>query len=129
MSALTTRQDARERLRKVFDEALDRLIPPDESIPLKGARFTDFEDQVETLGREVLPVALEERAALEGNAVVAHPGCCPFCGSARVYLKKEVTQPELHSPQGPVVVRKQHARCRSCGGSFSPSSSRLGAAR
>ena len=129
MSALTTRQDARERLRKVFEGALDQLIPPDESIPLKGARFTDFEDQVEALGRGVLPVALEERAALEGNAEVSHPGCCPFCGSARVYLKKGFTQPELQSPQGPVVVRKQHARCRSCGGSFSPSSSRLGAAR
>ena len=129
MSALTTRQDARERLRKVFEGALDQLIPPDESVPLKGTRFADFEDQVEVLGREVLPVALEERAALEGNAEVVHPGCCPFCGSARVYLKKEFTQPELHSPQGPVVVRKQHARCRSCGGSFSPSSSRLGAAR
>jgi hypothetical protein len=129
MSALTTRQDARERLRKVFEGALDRLIPADESIPLKGARFTDFEDQVETLGREVLPVALEERAALEGNAEVSHPGCCPFCGSTRVYLKEGFTQPELQSPQGPVVVRKQHARCRSCGGSFSPSSSRLGVAR
>ena len=129
MSALTTRQDARERLRKMFEGALDHLIPPDESVPLKGSRFSDFEDQVEALGRDVLPVALEERAALEGNAEVTHPGCCPFCGSARVYLKKEFTQSELQSPQGPVVVRKQHARCRSCGGSFSPSSSRLGAAR
>jgi len=129
MAALTTRQDARERLRKMFEGALDHLIPSDESVPLKGTRFTDFEDQVEALGREVLSVALEERAALEVNAEVSHPGCCPFCGSTRVYLRQEVTQPELHSPQGPVVVRKQHARCRSCGGSFSPSSSRLGVAR
>lgn len=100
MSALTTRQAARERLQKVFSEALDRLIPPDEAVPLKGSWFWDFEDQVETLGREVLPVVLEERAALEGNAEVEHPGCCPFCGSARVYLKKDVTQPELRSPRG-----------------------------
>jgi len=113
----------------MFDGALDQLIPPDESVPLKGSRFTDFEDQVEALGRQVLPVALEERAALEGNAEVSHPGCCPLCGSARVYLRKKVTQPELLSPQGEVVIRKQHARCRSCGGSFSPSGSRLGVAR
>ena len=123
MSALTTRQDARERLRRVFEGALDHLIPSDESVRLKGTRFADFEDQVEALGREVLPVALEERAALERNAEVSNPGYCPFCGSARVYLKKKVTQPELLSPQGEVVIRKQHARCRSCGGSFSPSGS------
>ncbi len=129
MSALTTRQDARKRLRKMFEGALDHLIPPDESVPLKGSRFTDFEDQVEALGRAVLPVALEERAALEDSAEVTHPGCCPRCGSGRVYLKKKVTQPELLSPQGEVVIRKQHARCRSCGGSFSPSGSRLGVAR
>lgn len=121
MPALTTREAARERLQKVFREALDRLIPPDASLPLKGTRFADFEDQVEALGREVLPVALEERAALEGNAEVKHPGCCPFCGSRRVYLKKEVTQPELCSPQGHVVVRQQHGRCRACGKTFSPS--------
>jgi hypothetical protein len=123
MSALTTREDARERLRKMFEGALDQLIPPDESVPLKGTRFADFEDQVEALGRQVLPVALEERTALEDNAEVAHPGCCPYCGSTRVYLRSKVTQPELLSPHGEVVLRKQHARCRSCGGSFSPSSS------
>jgi len=122
MSALTTREDARGRLRKVFEVALDHLIPSDESVPLKGTRFADFEDQVEALGREVLPVALEERAALERNAEVSNPGYCPFCGAARVYLKK-VTQPESLSPQGEVVIRKQHARCRTCGGSFSPSGS------
>ena len=109
MSALTPRQDARERLRKMFEGALDQLIPPDESVPLKGSRFTDFEDQVEALGREVLPVALEERVALEGNAEVSHPGYCPRCGSGQVYLRKKVTQPELLSPQGEVVIRRQHA--------------------
>ena len=74
MSVLTTRQDARERMRRVFEGALDQMIPPDESVPLKGSRLTDFEDQVEALGRQVLPVALEEHAALEGNAEVSHPG-------------------------------------------------------
>ena len=53
MSALTTRQDARERLRKMFEGALDQLIPPDESVRLKGSRFADFEGQVEALPRDV----------------------------------------------------------------------------
>jgi hypothetical protein len=97
------------------------MIPEDEEVPLKGATFADFEDQVEALARTVLPVALEERAALESNAEVETAGRCPHCGSDRVYLEKQVSQPEIVSPHGPVVLHKQHGRCRSCGGSFSPS--------
>jgi predicted Zn-ribbon and HTH transcriptional regulator len=102
---------------------LDRVIPEDEGVPLKGATFADFEDQVETLAQAALPVALEERAALEGNAEVETAGRCPHCGSEGVYLEKDMTQPEVRSRHGPVVLHKQNARCRSCGGSFSPSGS------
>jgi ribosomal protein S14 len=97
------------------------MIPEDEAVPLKGATFADFEDQAEVLARAALPVVLEERAALEPNAEVESPGRCPHCGSDRVYLEKQITQPEVLSLHGPVVLSKQHARCRSCGGSFSPS--------
>lgn len=121
MSALTSRREARERVMKAFCGALDRMIPPDESVPLRGGTFLDFENQVEEVGRVVLPTLLEERAALEPNAVVEHPGSCPHCGSARVYLRKETRQGEIRSPHGMVVVRKQEARCRACGRSFSPS--------
>lgn len=128
MSARTTRQAARERIFKTFQAALDQLIPADESRPLRGSRFIDFEDQVEALSRQVIPVVLEERSALEPGAKVELPGPCPHCGSPRVYLKREETQPEVHSPHGPVVVPKQHARCRACGRSFSPSGTRVGPA-
>ena len=123
MPASRTRQEARTRILSAFTGQLDRLIPEDESVPLKGATFADFEDQVETLAQAALPVALEERAALESNAEVETAGRCPHCGSEGVYLEKGVTQPEMRSRYGPVVLRKQHARCRSCGGSFSPSGS------
>jgi hypothetical protein len=53
MPARTTRQAARERMQAVLGAALDRLIPPDEAVPLKGALFVDFEDQVEALVRAV----------------------------------------------------------------------------
>jgi hypothetical protein len=108
---------------KVFSEELDRLIPAFEAVPLQGRRFSDFEDQVEALARRVVPVVLQERVALEPHAQVESPGRCPFCGSDRVYLKREVTEPELHSPQGAVAIRKQHARCRACDRTFSPSRS------
>ena len=36
-------------------------------------------------------------------------------------LEKQTTRPEVTTPDGPVVVEKQHCRCRTCGGSFSPS--------
>ncbi len=123
MAARSTRQEARARILAAFTGQLDRLIPEDESVPLNGATFVDFEDQVETLAQAALPVALEERAALESNAEVETAGRCPHCGSEGVYLEQEVTQPEVRSRYGPVVLHKQHARCRSCGGSFSPSSS------
>ena len=123
MSARSTRQEARARILAAFTGHLDRLIPEDEEVPLKGATFADFEDQVETLAQTTLPVVLEERAALEPNAEVQTPGRCPHCGSEGVYLEKRATQTELRSRHGPVVLRRQHARCRSCGGSFSPSGS------
>jgi transposase-like protein len=97
------------------------MLPGDESTPLKGATFADFEDQVEELIHSTMPVVLEERAALEVNAQLESPGRCPQCGSERVYLEKRTTQGELRSAHGPVVIRKQHARCRACGRTFSPS--------
>jgi len=121
MPARNTRQEARARILAAFTAQLDRVIPADETIPLKGATFADFEDQLETLAQAALPVALEERAALADSARVERAGRCPRCGSEGVYLEKEETQPEVQSRHGRVVVRKQHARCRACGGSFFPS--------
>ena len=123
MPARTTRQEARARILAAVAAQLDRVIPADEEVPLKGATFADFEDQVEAVARGVLPVVLEERAALETNAEVDAPGRCPHCGSRRVYLKQETSPSEVLSLHGPVVLYKQHARCRACGESFSPSGS------
>lgn len=123
MSARTTRREARTRILATFTAELDRMIPEDEEKPLKGATFGDFEDQVDQVARSALPVILEERAALEPNARVEAAGRCPHCASSRVYLEPQATQSEVVSPHGPVVLTKQHARCRACGGSFSPSGS------
>src|SRR3972149_5084901 len=128
MPAQTTRRKARARIFAAFTAQLDRMIPEDESVPLKGATFADFEDQAEALAQTALPVVLEERAALAPSAEVEAAGRCPHCGSEGAYLEKEVTQPEVRSLHGPVVLTKQHARCRSCGGSFSPSGSGVGVA-
>ena len=123
MPARSTRRQARARIMRAFQAQLDRMIPADEQVPLKGATFADFEDQVEELARSALPVVVEERAALEANAEVVTPGRCPHCGSDRVYLEKRATQSEVLSPHGPVVLHQQHARCRACDRSFSPSGS------
>ena len=123
MPARTTRELARQRAIAVFMSSLDRIIPADESAPLKGSVFRDWEDQAAELRRAVIPTILEERAALEDNARVERAGCCPWCGSDSVYLKKQATRPEVLTPDGPVVVEKQHGRCRTCGGSFSPAES------
>src|SRR5579884_3675913 len=126
MAARRTRQEARQRAIDAFMASLDRIIPPDESVPLKGSIFRDWEDQVAQMRRAVLPTVLEERAALESNAQVDSGGHCPHCGSDAVYLERQTTRPEVLSPEGPVIFERQHCRCRSCGGSFSPSTARLG---
>ncbi len=129
MPARTTRQAARAQLHQVFAQQLDELIPLDEQTPLKGRLFVDFEDQVEALVAAVGRAALTERAALDGKARAAEGGCCPYCGSDSIYMEKQETQPPYISPHGPLRLALQHARCRQCDGSFSPSSARLGVAR
>lgn len=121
MPARVTRQQARQKVIDSFMASLDKVIPPEESVPLKGRTFLDWEKQAEQLKRAVIPTLLEERSALEENAAVERGGRCPYCGSDRVYLEKQVTREEVHSPEGPVVIEKQHCRCRCCDGSFSPS--------
>jgi hypothetical protein len=40
--------------------SLDRVIPPDEEIPLKGRTFADWERQALLLKRAVIPTLLED---------------------------------------------------------------------
>ena len=123
MPARTSRQEAREAAKKAFEAALDRMIPADESKPLKGAKFIDWENPIEQMAQAVLPTVLEQRAMLEENAQVQGAGHCPHCSSDRTYVEKQTTRPEIISPHGPLVIEKQQARCHCCGGSFSPSGS------
>ena len=131
MSALTDRQKARERLSQIFQSILDKMIPADEAVPLQGSKFVEWEDQGDELARTMVPLFLEERAALETSAQADSGGNCPQCGSNRIYLLKQQAQAqqiEVLTPHGPVVLKKQRCRCRSCGRSFSPSGAGLGIA-
>ena len=121
MAAKRTRAESRERLRQIFETALDRLVPADACQPMKGRTFRDFEMQGITLKEALIPALLEELAGLSDGALVAEAGRCPHCGSDRTYLEKEVVKKEVRSPEGPVVLERQQARCRACAGSFSPS--------
>ena len=123
MPATLSRSEAREKLLKTMVEAMDRIIPEDESELLKGTTFASWEDQGIEFKRAVLPTLLEVRAALEPNATVDKGGHCPFCGGDSIYVKKEVTRTEVLTPDGPSVIDLQHCRCRSCDGTFSPSGS------
>lgn len=127
MAARTTRREARERIIQSFMQSLDRIIPPDEAVPLRGKTFLDWEHQADAMRQAVLPTLLQERAALDEAAQVdaAAAGHCPRCGSDRIYLDHggREAQKEVISPHGPVVIARQQCRCRSCGRSFSPSGS------
>ena len=128
MSTLTDRQKARERLGQVFQSILDKMVPADESVPLPGKRFIEWEDLADEVDRTLVPVFLEERAALEASAQADCGGTCPQCSSDHVYLIKQVSKVEVMTPHGPVVLYKQRCRCRQCGRSFSPSGAGLGPA-
>ena len=121
MAATTDRQAARDRLLALAKAQIDKLIPLDESVPLQGIFFADFEDQADQLERAICPAFLEERVALSASAHVGSAGVCPHCSSDRVYLESRVSDVELLTPHGMMPMQQQHARCRSCGRSFSPS--------
>jgi hypothetical protein len=123
MAARTTRQEARRRVLAAVQGALDRIMPADESKPLRGGRFVDWEDQAEDFVQAVTPVLLEERSALDDSAEVSQGGRCPFCSSTVVYLEKRVVKEEVQTPHGKVVLEQQRCRCRSCDRTFSPSGS------
>jgi hypothetical protein len=129
MAALTDRQKAREKLSLLFQTILDKMIPADEATPLAGSKFVQWEEMGDEIDRTLVPVFLEERAALEASAHADCGGHCPHCQSNRVYLIAKVSQVEIHTPHGPVVLNKQRCRCRSCGRSFSPSRAGLGPAQ
>lgn len=128
MASLTDRQKARERLRAAFEAQLDRLIPADESLPLRGGKFIEWEDQADEFEQTLCTTFLEERAALESCAQADCGGRCPYCSSTRVYLIKQAQKVEVLTVHGPVVLYKQRCRCRSCDRSFSPSRAGLGVA-
>jgi hypothetical protein len=128
MPALTTREEARARLLKMFEASLDRVIPADPAKPLRGEIFADFERQTYAATNDVVVAVMEERAKLDPRAQVTQAGPCPHCGSSRTYLKKQESKQDIRSPSGAFPITRQHARCRACEGSFSPSEQRLGAA-
>ena len=126
MAARTTREAARKRITAAFHKALDRVIPADDSQPLQGRTFIEWEDQADEFDRAVTSTLLEERAALEDTAEAEKDqlGLCPHCGSNRLYLPKN-KQPKnktIRGPHGDLVLAHQSLRCRACGRSFSPSS-------
>ena len=67
MPARTTRQEARARILKSFMDSLDRIIPPEGSVPLRGKTFLDWEKQADEMRRRC-PTLLQERAALDDSA-------------------------------------------------------------
>jgi len=128
ISALTDRQKARERLNQVFQSLLDKMIFADESVPLPGKKFIEWEDLADEVDRTLVPTFLEERAALEASAQADCGGACPHGASDRVYRIKEAGKVEVITPHGPVVLHQQRCRWRPCGRSFSPSGAGRGPA-
>lgn len=124
MAARTTREAARARILSAVAMALDQVIPLDESVPLRGRTFIEWEDQADAFDQAVTTTLLEERAALEQTAAVeaGELGRCPHCGSDRLYLQRSGPKNRaIRTAHGQAELGHQSLRCRSCGRSFSPS--------
>ena len=131
MPARTTREEARRRVLAAFQKALDQVIPPDETLPLRGRTFAEWEGQADLFDQAVTGTLLEERAALEESALAEAGGLggCPGCGSDRLYQQHpEPRNKAIQTPHGEAVLGHQSVRCRACGASFSPSGPGLGLA-
>jgi len=124
MAATTDRRAARERLVALALQEVDRLIPLDEKVALRGQYMADFEDQADELDRTLVSAFLRERIALSGASEVQVVGRCPHCHSDRVYLERWSSMVDVLTPHGSVPLKKQHASCRACGLAFSPSGAR-----
>jgi hypothetical protein len=129
MSALITRTEARERMRRVFEASLDRHIPSDPSQPVRGDLFREWEEQADVVCREVGGAFLETMAELHDQAQVETPGACPHCGSGSTRFLEAAGSQERQSVHGLVTLPRQRARCRSCGRSFSPAGAGVGIGR
>lgn len=121
MEGKSKRQDARERMRRILNQFLDRMVPEDESAPLPGAGFLAWEDQADELERKLCTAWLEERAVLEEQLRGEGLGRCPHCQSDRLYRIAGEREVPMQTKHGPVVLTKQSYRCRACDRVFSPS--------
>lgn len=121
MAGRLTRQEAREHVLSRVQTLLDRMIPADESQPVKDGVFWEWEEMGDVFDREATASLMEALAGLSGQAQLADPGACPACGCLRTRWLAQEKQLERQSKHGVVVLPRQVARCRSCGRSFSPS--------
>ena len=121
MPALTTRQLARQRLIAEAMKNIDALVPADESAPMAGKTFLEFEQMAAEADRRFRCTAVEELAKLSDTARVVKAGICPQCKSINTRLRHEEKEREIQSPVGSVKHLDQTGRCNDCGCTFSPS--------
>ena len=107
MASLTTRKAARDRIRQVFEAALDRVIPAGESIPLKGTAFLDFEEQVEGLKKLGEWMAINKPALYATTpASFDKAGTYNWKSGSLRYLRKDkyLYAIDLEKPTAPRVI-------------------------
>jgi DNA-directed RNA polymerase subunit RPC12/RpoP len=120
MSAVASRQAARERILRQIQAEVDRLLPADPDVPLQGRTFLDFENVAERVSNDLYVTIVEERVMLAGldRPTVAR---CPHCSSPRLRQAGDLRKKEIRTPRGVAMVEEPMLRCRDCGRSFSPS--------
>ncbi len=125
----SSRQEARGRMDAAYFKMRDKMLPADESQPVKDGLFWEWEEMADEFDREVTGTFLQELAGTSAQAALVEPGPCPFCQSPNTKWLEEEGQQERQSKHGVVVLPRQVARCRPCGRSFSPSGTAVASGR
>jgi hypothetical protein len=113
-----TRQEAWEHVFQTVQGWVDRMIPEDQSQPVRDGLFWAWEEMADAFDREATAALLEAWAGLSGQGQRAHPGACPACGCLRTRWLDADQQQERPSRPAVVVVPRQvgGARWAAAGG-------------
>ncbi len=99
MAARTTRVAARQRVIQAFMASLERIIPEDESKPLKGCKFPDWQLQAQTLKQDWNLESLDGKQVQRWSEALGQTLVARRDAEVRAYREGRRPEAPAHPPQ------------------------------